>query len=673
MPSFQPMTDFREGAKSGESCREPRERSADAYDGETRKEKRPRLSTDQDTPEPVGRGALPPAVQGHVTTIHSGFAEYREPSGIGRELDQERATFTSVGQGIGDSESMKASHCDTEQAATSADRPQVVNSSAGVETHSGCADTGNDGNGSERPGEVRSATLGLTAPVKAARADAGTSGHHGDVATVLSPEAFEHKSCRQVVAHCRDSGGLDDRGLVEQGVRGPIEGTGKMRRLEPIDETQVLLSKGPGAAPASQEMASSRSDKLLESLQEFASFVRQACLPDKAPTHSGSQALPTPPLAIASEGEPLQRRETPKGTLPDPLQAVPLRPEADTSNAFLCSVAQKGETRFISLPVRASVQSRTGPVNVVPDALHLSAAGGPVARLPPGVGSLAQDIAPAVQATSKAVQLAVNEQPLHRLPLAVGSVQTESLPRECYPVPTVQIPQGLQSPIVVEPGTMVTILGQQPPTKFVVAGEGRRPVITGRDPVEKLQFVVGTAGRQAGAQHQYLAEYAREQGIAEKVPGIVQVPVLMGQQVCPTPQLVASTAAGGQLIHSSLNPQVQPSELAALHRLHHVSVPVAGQLGALPFGQSQSFVGAMLPELPLAQQEPLSKITARGLLQVYSEDMRFIFFSSHRALYGDSAWEPAEFHYTDLTETEIHGSPLAQRFFFELIHRLRAG
>lgn len=329
----------------------------------------------------------------------------------------------------------------------------------------------------------------------------------------------------------------------------------------------------------------------------------------------------------------------------------------------------KGQTVFTGEPVKQSVCTATG----LPGTVQLGGSKGNV-LLEPGLCS--EDVAIAATNPRKAALLTTAEPPFNRLQPGVAAIHSGAIPQEYYSIPAVQLPQGMQAPILVDPNTMLTILGQQATTKFAMQADGPREVIAAQEPGDKVRLVVGAAAQHPRNRAELLASHGLHSGIhapAEKVPGIVQLPVLMAPQVYAPSPLVASATTGTQIMHPGVHPQLQLGAVAAPHDVHPVSIPMVGQMGCLPVPHEHSIARALAQELPLQPQEPLPKTTVRGLLQVYSDEMRYIFFTSQRALYGDSAWDPGEFHYTDLSEAEKHGSPIAQRFVMELINRLKSG
>lgn len=336
------------------------------------------------------------------------------------------------------------------------------------------------------------------------------------------------------------------------------------------------------------------------------------------------------------------------------------------------SGSREGQAVFTGEPVKQSVCTAPG----APGTIQLSGPKGNGPRMLLDPGLCTEDVAMPTTNPSKAALLATTEEPFNKLPSGVAALQSGAIPQEYYSIPAVQLPQGVQAPILVDPNTMFTILGQQANTKLAMQADGTREVIAAPDPGEKVRLVVGAAAQHSRNRAQLLVSRGLHPGInapTEKVPGFVQLPVLMAPQMYTPSPLVPSGTTGGQLVHPSVHPQLQLGAVASAHDVRPVSIPMVHQMGCLPVPHEQAVARVLAQELPLQPQEPLSKTTVRGLLQVYSDEMRFIFFTSHRALYGDSALDPGDFHYTDLSEAERHGSPIAQRFVMELINRLKAG
>ncbi|CAD7695970.1 unnamed protein product [Ostreobium quekettii] len=447
--------------------------------------------------------------------------------------------------------------------------------------------------------------------------------------------------------------GASPRGEEARGVSQPGGSCGPGAPIELAKTCHVkdLAAGGEGAgcvprsgAAVAGGLGQERPEKLLGSMQDFASFVQQTCLMASSQgAHQGARMLASggachqapqnqaaQPLPAAAAMDTLALPGVmPPGvhSMTDMLQkqvpAMPPRmpPKSETcTSAFLPQPSVPlGMSTLMLPPVLA--QSATGPANM----------GAP--PLPPNM---------AIQRCQDGVVA------------GLGSMGLASLPSECYSVPAAKLQQGTQTPLLLDTTSMLTLLGQQQTGDATISAceTQQASMQTSRAGAPSVQNLSLSAGLGLGPQ-------------GHTVPGLMQVPLLLGQQVCqPTQGMDVVTVVNKAAV------PVQPG--AGMGVVHDQRLAQAGEVGLAANGQQCTASGqALVPDVPLRPQAPLGKNTVRGLLHVFSDDMRFIFFNSQQAMFGESAWVPGQFHYTELSECEKHGSPMAQRFFVELINRIR--
>ncbi|CAD7700570.1 unnamed protein product [Ostreobium quekettii] len=630
------MTDFHEEARPGESRLEPRLRARDEECEEYRQEKRPRLSPGVDCSDPPGV----------LSSGDSGLPEIGMSSALACVSEPLQTGLAAVRVNEGNGYELQVLGPDAVAPPGGASpHPIKTEYESGANIPSSGLD--NVASAAFAPGQFVSA--GLLAPRMHSMTPVGAlpSGQEGLMGAEVEESAKVLQQLRGAFPAARQGD--------EQGVGSPIERMAKLRRLKSVEAGQGLGgAMPPPGPPEGGDPAAERSDKLLESLQEFASFVQQACLPEHANQPTASQAAQLGPQAIAS------LVTTPQGAL----QFLPVQTEGSKatdapslgdslalhgSSPALHSMAETVQKLFVSMaPGGAPKPGLFLPQPTMP--MGISGPLPPMLMDPqqrtPGVGAH-------ILQPNKAIQQCQA--------MTGPGLPTGAIPQEYYSIPAVQLPQGMRTPVLVDPSAMLTLLGQQQGPKVVIQPDAGREMVPG----QKVAMEISTAGPLSV--HSLTGQ--DPQARCQTVPGVMQFPLMMGQQVY---------APGQQ--------GMEPGALASVHPMLHMEMGhgsgLGSGLGGVPdihsaalggeLGLPSSGVGMqMLQEVPVRPQEPLPKTTVRGLLHVFSDDMRFIFFSSQKALFGDSAWVPSEFHYTDLSETEKHGSPLAQRFFVELINRIK--